>query len=532
MQKRMTESEIVSNFDSALENEDFFILYQPKINHTTGRMIGAEALMRWKHPEYGIQFPSDFIPVFENNDLIYRADLFVFEKVCGFQRKCLDSGIPTVPISVNLSRYDIYKKNYVDMIEQIRKKYDISARLIHIEITETSAIGGMELVSGVLDMLHGYGYTVEMDDFGSGYSSLNVLKDLPVDVIKLDMRFLSGEVGGRGGTIINAVVQMSKWLDTPVVAEGVETMEQADYMKSIGCNYIQGYLYSKPVTEEEFVKKLKTLEHEPMSPAMELLDAINAGRFWDPDSLETLIFSNLVGGAIIFEYRNDDIEILRVNEKYLYETGMRLTEKEVLEIDPWKSFDEENLQIYKDTMLRAIKSMNEEVCDTWRTVCSKTCGSEKICVRSFMRVIGKTDSSYLFYVMIQNITAEKKLYNELYKSDLRFRAAFEHANMYAWEYNVATKEMRPCFRCMRDLGLPPLVKNYPESAIKIGIIPQDYADMYRDWFRQIENGVKYLEGIIPMTVGRVPFHVRYTVEFDENGRPLKAYGSATLVVDK
>ena len=85
---------------------------------------------------------------------------------------------------------------------------------------------------------------------------------------------------------------------------------------------------------------------------------------------------------------------------------------------------------------------------------------------------------------------------------------------------------------MRDLGLPPLVKNYPESAIEIGIIPQDYADMYRDWFRQIENGVKYLEGIIPMTVGRVPFHVRYTVEFDENGRPLKAYGSATLVVDK
>ena len=303
-------------------------------------------------------------------------------------------------------------------------------------------------------------------------------------------------------------------------------------MKSIGCNYIQGYLYSKPVTEEEFVGMLGKLEHEPLSPAMELLDAINAGKFWDPNSLETLIFNNLVGGAIIFSYRNDTIEILRVNEKYLFETGMRMTEKEMLDLDPWGTLDEKNKQIYRDTMLRAINSMEEEVCDTWRTVCSKTCGKEQICIRSFMRVIGKAEDNVLFYVMIQNITAEKKLFNELYKSDLRFRAAFEHANIYAWEYNVATKQMRPCFRCMRDLGLPPVLENYPEPAIEMGIFPPDYADMYRDWHKQIEQGAKYLEAVIPLTVGRIPFHVRYTTEFDENGKPLKAYGSATLVVDK
>ncbi len=103
--------------------------------------------------------------------------------------------------------------------------------------------------------------------------------------------------------------------------------------------------------------------------------------------------------------------------------------------------------------------------------------------------------------------------------------------MYAWEYTIGTKQMRPCFRCMRDLGLPPLVENYPEPAIAAGIFPQDYADMYRDWHRQLEDGVGELEAIIPLTVGRVPFHVRYTTEFDENGKPLKAYGSATLVVD-
>ena len=531
MSKRMTETEILDNFDEALKNGHFFILYQPKMNHATGRMIGAEALLRWKHPQYGLQFPMDFIPVFEKNDLIYRADLFVFEAVCKFQRKCLDTSISPVPISINLSRYDIYKKDYVSKIEEIRKKYDIPVNLLHIEITESSAIGGMELVTDVLDQLHACGYIVEMDDFGSGYSSLNVLKDLPVDVIKLDMRFFSDKVGGRGGTIINAVVQMTKWLNTPVVAEGVETLEQADYMKSIGCSYIQGYLYSKPVAEEEFIQKLGMLEHEPVASAIELIDEMDAGKFWDPNSLETLIFNNFVGGAVILSYYKGSIEILRVNQKYIKELGMNMNEKEILNSRPWDSCDEENKKIYEDTLLRAIKSGDEESCDTWRTVCSKTCGEDKICIRSFMRMIGKADDRYLFYVMIQNITAEKKRYTELYESDMRLRAGFEHANVYAWEYIIATKQMRPCFRCMRDLGFPPVLYNYPEPAIEAGVFPPEYADMYRDWHKQIEQGAEHLEAIIPLTVGRIPFHVRYTTEFDENGKPLKAYGSATLVVD-
>ena len=197
MNRALTEKELLDCFDESLKNGSIYILYQPKINHSTGRMIGAEALMRWSSPEFGMQYPSDFIPVLEKNDLIYRADLAVFDNVCSFLRECLDSGIKPVPISVNMSRYDIYRKNYVEEIEKLRLKYDIPIKYLHVEVTETSAIGGMELVSGVLKQLHEYGYIVEMDDFGSGYSSLNVLKDLAVDVIKLDMRFLSGNIGGR-----------------------------------------------------------------------------------------------------------------------------------------------------------------------------------------------------------------------------------------------------------------------------------------------------------------------------------------------
>ena len=529
--RKMTEQEIVASFDDAINYEHIYVVYQPKINHVTGRMIGAEALMRMRHPVYGLQMPSDFIPVFEKNDLIFSADIFVCELVCKFLRKCIDQGITPVPISVNMSRYDIYNHDYVEQVEAVRREYDIPVKYLHVEITETSAIGGMELMTDVLDKFHEMGYKVEMDDFGSGYSSLNVLKDLDVDVIKLDMKFLSGDIGGRGGAILSSVVQMTKWLNTPVVAEGVETNEQADYMKSIGCNYIQGCLYSQPVEEAEFIEKLKTLNHEPLSTSMDLIYSIKSGRFWDPQSIETLLFNNMVGPASIFTFKDNKTEFVRVNEKYLKEIGMNLTAKEMLNIDLLDSLDGEDKEKLINTLNRAIESQEEETCEVWRKVCSKICGEEKVLVRSHLRMIGQADDMYLFYAMVQNITADRRRYEELAASEKKFRMASENNNTYAWEYDISTKEMRPCFRCVRDLGLPDVVKNYPEPVIESGLFPPDYADMYRDWMKQLEQGVDHLEGIIPLTADRIPFHVIYTLEYDENGRPLKAYGSATIVVD-
>ena len=531
MSDKMSKEQLIDAFDDALMNNHIFAVYQPQINHATGRLVGAEALMRWDDPEYGMQYPSDFIPVLEESGLLYKADLHVFEEVCRLQRKCLDDDVNVVPVSFNMSRYDILDRDYVDMLEDIRKKYEVPVKYLRAEITESSAIGGIELITDVLDKLHKCGYVVEMDDFGCGYSSLNVLKDLDVDVIKLDMRFISGDIGGRGGAILGSVVQMTKWLETPVIAEGVETVEQADYMKSIGCNYIQGYVYSKPVSVNEYMDKLMQLDHEPMTPAMKLISTMDAGKFWDPQSLETLIFSNFVGGAAIFTYQDGRIEVLRVNQKYVKELGMNLSEEDIIASDPLEIFDDDNKELYMSTISKAIESGDEEECETWRTFNSDCCGEDSVCIRSSMRVIGRADEQYLVYAMIRNITKEKKRFIDIEDSERRFRFASEQANVYAWEYTIATREMRPCFRCMRDRGLPALVRNYPEPAIEMGIFPQDYADMYRDWHKQLENGVESLEAIIPLTVGRVPFHVRYTLERDESGKPLKAFGSATLVVE-
>ena len=531
MEKKMNEAEIVNGFEEALRDNQIFACYQPQYNHSTGRMTGAEALMRWKHPQFGTQYPSDFIPILEQHGLIRRADLHVFETVCRFQRACLDEGVPVVPVSFNISRHDIVDGDYVGDLEAIRKRYGVPVKHLRAEITESSAIGGMELVSSVIQKLHDAGYIVEMDDFGSGYSSLNVLKDLDVDIIKLDMNFLRGDVGGRGGAIVSAMVQMANWLKTPTIAEGVETVEQADYMKSIGCNYIQGYLYSQPVTDEKLMDVLKKTNLEPTVPALKLLQPMDAEKFWNPESLETLIFSNYVGAAAIFSYEEGKVEILRTNGKYIKELGMNLTEDEVIRSNPWDNHSPESKATYEKTIQKAIASGDEESCETWRTFRSKCCGEDKVCLRSHIRVIGKAGKQYIIYAMIQNVTKEKRNYAELYDSERRFRFASEQANVYAWEYEFGTKRMRPCFRCMRDLHLPPLLENYPDSAIEMGIFPPDYADMYRDWMRQLAEGAEHLEGVIPLTVGRVPFHVRYTTEFDENGRPLKAYGSATLVVD-
>ncbi len=529
---RMTEKEIEDYIDTALSERQFVIYIQPQFNHSNKSLVGGEALVRWFHPQNGMQFPNDFIPVFENKGLIHKLDLYVFEEVCIYQRKCLDNCEATVPISFNISRADLRIDDYVDQMETIRLNYDIPVKLLRIEITESCALDGSERMINIIEKLHKIGYIVEMDDFGSGYSSLNVLKDLEVDVIKLDLKFFSGSVGGRGGIIINSVVNLAKWLSTPIIAEGVETQEQADYMLSIGSEYIQGYFYSKPIPADEFHELVNQKQKQNIKEPAKFIQNMDTKKFWDPHSFETLIFSNYVGGAAIFTYndKEKELEVIRVNKKYIAELSMNVTEKQLLKADPWIAFNAENRAIYENTLLTATELGKEVHCETWRTFSSECCGDERLCIRSSIQLLGEMENKKIFYAQIRNITNEKKMFQDISESEKKFRTASEQINVYAWEYVFATKEMHPCFRCMRDLGIPATVHNYPDPLFEIGMFPMDYKDMYMDWLRQLENGLESIEGIIPLTVGRVPFMVRYTTEFDEGGRPVKAYGSATPAI--
>lgn len=530
-QNLLDEQEIVGIMATELEKGDFVVYYQPQYDHSNGLLVGAEALVRWQHPEKGLISPGVFIPIFEKNGFITQLDYYVFEQTCLFIRQCLDKGLRVVPISTNFSRYDVYQENFVERLEELRQKHAVPVQYLRVEITETAILGTGERINQIIGKLHKCGYITEMDDFGSGYSSLNVLRNVDMDIIKLDMLFFSNDKHNhKGGTIISSVVRMAKWLSLPVIAEGVETVEQADFLRSIGCNYIQGFLYSKPVPSEEFEALLRKVSVDVIKPTMQLEADFSGVNFWEEGSEFTNLFNRYMGPAVVFEYCDGRLEYLRVNQKFLQEIGMNMSEVDLVHAKPLDLFDTDNQTIFLATLQKIIATGQEQECETWRELHSQCCGSERLCLRSSIQLIGKSDNIYLFFAQVRNVTHDKQLC-QLETVEKRFMSAAEQANIYFWEYNILTHEMRPCFRCMRDLGLPPLLINYPESAIEAGIFPPDYADMYRDWHKQLAAGVPSLEAVIPLTANRIPFHVRYTTEFDATGHPVKAYGSATLVVD-
>jgi len=242
--------------ESALENHEFEVYYQPKYNMEENSIIGAEALIRWNDPVHGIRMPSDFIPIFEKNGFIIQIDFFVLEEVCKFLRSRIDAGEKVVPISVNQSRIHLSEKHYVQRLGEIIRKYSIPDGLIELELTET-AISEIDDVENILNQAKALNYRISIDDFGTGYSSLTMLNRVPLDAIKIDRNFLiESNNSKKTREIIRLVVEMAHALGIQVVCEGVEKQDQADFLMSIGCRFGQGFLFSKPIPINDFMRIL------------------------------------------------------------------------------------------------------------------------------------------------------------------------------------------------------------------------------------------------------------------------------------
>lgn len=248
-------AEIELHMKDALENNEFLLYLQPKVNTSTGEVVGAEALTRWNYNFSKIIFPNDFIPIFEETGFITELDFNVFENVCAFLRKIIDEGYKPIKISVNVSRYQKDFNNYLTRLNIIREKYNIDAKYLEIEITESMYNDNVDAIAKFIDDLHSYGYFVSMDDFGSGYSNLACLAKLDFDIIKLDKTFCSDITNIKKQKILAFTMKLAKNLDTDVLCEGVETKELIDILKDLGCNIVQGYYYSKPIPKEEFIEK-------------------------------------------------------------------------------------------------------------------------------------------------------------------------------------------------------------------------------------------------------------------------------------
>lgn len=259
MQDRLLhEQKIISSMEDALMNDKFHIYFQPIYDYSSKRIVTAEALVRWISAEGRIIPPNEFIPLFEQNGFIVKLDAYVWEKACAHIRSWLDAGIKVVPISVNVSRMDIFSGTLVETITGLTKKYDIPTELLRLEITESAYMKNSEQIVSYVEELQALGYVIEMDDFGSGFSSLNILSEVPVDILKLDMRFILGEdPHGRKSKIMGHIINMAKCSNIDVIAEGVETLEQAEFLQSLGCLNMQGYYFSRPVASAEFLKFLQ-----------------------------------------------------------------------------------------------------------------------------------------------------------------------------------------------------------------------------------------------------------------------------------
>ena len=248
----LREKNIEDNMEHALKNNEFVVYLQPKIELKTNKVAGAEALVRWQDPNKGLIPPNEFIPIFERNGFITKLDIYVFEEVCRTIKEWLDEGTNPIPISVNLSRVHLENPNFLKKYKEIQQKHGIPADLLEIELTETLVFENFENLKKVINEIHQMGFWCSVDDFGSGYSSLNLLKEIQVDTLKLDRIFFSKENDERGSSVIETIVGLAKKLNMETVSEGIETVSQVEFLKEINCDIVQGYVYSRPLSKKDF----------------------------------------------------------------------------------------------------------------------------------------------------------------------------------------------------------------------------------------------------------------------------------------
>ena len=402
-EKLVQRQRIEAEMEKALRLGQFEPWLQPQYNHATGAMIGAEVLVRWNRNGTYMS-PEAFIPVFEENGFIYRMDITVWERACALLRRWMDEEKALVPLSVNVSRKDILQEGFVSDILALTEKYAVPADLLRFEITESAFADFPQVMIDKIVALSDRGFIIEIDDFGSGYSSLNILKDVPASVLKLDMRFFENTGNHRrAGNIIESVVRMAKWLGMTVIAEGVEDRAQADYLKSVGCYYIQGYCYARPMTVAQFEADCLDGKKETELSHLKTLETLDNSEFWNPRSMDTLIFNSYVGGACVFEYYKGKTDVLRLNDRYIRElAGVVGREKELSAVKISEFMNDADRETLFACIKKAINSLEETTCEV--KVFNDNCAEY---LRVTVRMIARTDDRVLCYSVITNITEQR-----------------------------------------------------------------------------------------------------------------------------
>ena len=407
MRKNLLEEQaIIEEMHEALEKGQFVPYFQPIMGLDSLRPVSAEVLVRWKHPVKGLIPPGIFVPLFERNGFISQLDFYIWEQACKYLHKWKTEGSMLVPLSINISRIDLYQPHLCESLLGLLEKYDIDSSLLKLEITESAYIDDLDVLPTVLKRLRAAGFQILMDDFGSGYSSLNTLKDMPINIMKIDMCFLEQLEGSpRAASILTSVVRMAKWLDLPCVAEGIETKEQLNFLHSIGCGMGQGYYFSKPLPSDEFETLLANVPPLITAPQASVSSSIDLDLLWTSSTEVNSLFNSMIGGMAVFEMVDDELKAQRVNDAFYHVVGCTPQEVFNTEGTALSYLHPEDRQHLIDACQKATVSHQVEIVDTRRI----RNDGESCWLEYRIRHLSSSNDYASFFFIVSDITPQKEL---------------------------------------------------------------------------------------------------------------------------
>ncbi|WP_418471169.1 EAL domain-containing protein [Eggerthella sp.] len=522
------EREVVAGIESALREDRIELFLQPKCNIRTGKIVGAEALARWRHPERGIVAPGEFIPLIERNGLVRSLDLRVWEKTAAWIRGLIDEGVQPVPVSVNVSRADIYLVDVAAELHALVERYGIEPSLIEVEITESAYSERPDRIVAAFDELAERGFTVLMHDFGSGYSSLNMLKDINVDVLKIDMRFLDRD-DRRSKDIMESVIRMARWLDLPVIAEGVETREQVNFLLDVGCSYAQGYYYARPMEAAAFEALLtdgSKVQHEQCAlqdarrPILDFRDLLHE------NTISDRMLSSIIGSVALYSYADGDLRLIRGNEAYrrLIATlgeGVNGAEEGGSLLPFVHDEDRDALVAAAEETVRSCPDDGVEV--VVRRMGTNGCHWHKM--RLFH--LNTTNGSATVYGSVTDVTERMEYMEALRKSEQRFEMTLEASGTVVFELDIPTRTARYSEFLQQAFGLAETVANAPEGFIEQGTVAEESIEDFRAIYRDLYAGAPRTSAVVRAIMGdgsRAWNRVTLLAMPNEAGAPVKAVG--------
>lgn len=508
--------EISRHLNQAMADGEIQPWFQPQYDYKQGKIIGAEVLARWTHPAYGRIFPDEFIHVLEETGQISELDAFIWESACQCMRGWLDAGYE-IPLSINLSRKDVLGHRLSEQLSALTEKYHLKREMLHLEITESAYMNNPDELMEIVEELNHAGFHVEMDDFGNGYSSLNMLKNVPVKTIKLDLRFLTDvEQNSKAGNIISSVIRMAHGMEMAVIAEGVETQQQADFLKNLGCNLMQGYYFARPLPQAEFEQICMSESEKLTAATFDRVNVENIQEFLTANNNSSFIFNRCVGAGSILEYNGREIEIVLANDKF-YEMRGGLSDK--VDVNAEKSgrlFSKEDTEIIKHTIERAI-TQTESRCKVYMK-------PTEMWIEVRYTLISKGCSHAFVFCQMENVTQEYILQKEMDKIRTEMQTMLDLIPGGVFKYEAEGTQQ---FEYISN-GVPRLLgygsveelRHKFQNSFMQMVCEKDRERVFQEIEEQIKvDGTDYSEYRIEGADGRLIWvHDRGRLVTDENGK--------------